>query len=137
MAFLAFVVCAGCGSSSDTAPSANVPFSSVDLKVGTGTAAMAGKTVTVNYTGWLYDASKADNKGTQFDSSLAAGRTPFFFVLGAGQVIKGWDQGVVGMQVGGSRRLIIPPDLGYGSSGNGPIPPNATLVFDIDLLSIQ
>jgi FKBP-type peptidyl-prolyl cis-trans isomerase FkpA len=136
-AFFAFVVCAGCGSSSDTAPSANVPFSSVDLKVGTGTAATAGKTVTVNYTGWLYDASKADNKGTQFDSSLSAGRTPFFFVLGAGQVIKGWDQGVVGMQFGGSRRLIIPPDLGYGSSGNGPIPPNATLVFDIDLLSIQ
>jgi FKBP-type peptidyl-prolyl cis-trans isomerase FkpA len=127
---------AACGSS-DTTPSANVPFSSVDLKVGTGATASAGKTITVNYTGWLYDASKPDNKGTQFDSSLSAGRTPFTFVLGTGAVIKGWDQGVVGMQVGGSRRLVIPPDLGYGSSGSGPIPPNATLVFDIDLLSVQ
>jgi FKBP-type peptidyl-prolyl cis-trans isomerase FkpA len=131
-----FVVCGACGSS-DTAPTVNVPFSSVDLKVGTGATAAAGQTLTVNYTGWLYDASKTDNKGTQFDSSLSAGRTPFQFVLGAGQVIKGWDQGLVGMKIGGSRRLIIPPDLGYGSSGSGPIPPNATLVFDIDLLSAQ
>jgi FKBP-type peptidyl-prolyl cis-trans isomerase FkpA len=131
------VALAACGSS-DTAPSANVPFSSVDLKVGTGATASTGKTVFVNYTGWLYDASKPDNKGTQFDSSLSPGRTPFGpLVLGAGQVIKGWDQGIPGMQVGGSRRLIIPPDLGYGATGNGPIPPNATLVFDIDLLNVQ
>lgn len=136
------VVSAACGGS-DTTPTANanVPFSSVDLKVGTGATAATGQDVLVNYTGWLYDASKTDNKGTQFDSSLSPGRGPFDFVIGAttGQkaVIPGWSQGVVGMKVGGSRRLIIPPDLGYGSSGSGPIPPNATLVFDIDLLSIQ
>jgi FKBP-type peptidyl-prolyl cis-trans isomerase FkpA len=136
VALCAIIVCAACGGG-DTTPSANVPFSSVDLKVGTGATAATGQHVFVNYTGWLYDASKPDNKGTQFDSSLTPGRGPFDFVLGAGQVIKGWDQGVVGMKVGGSRRLIIPPDLGYGPSGSGPIPPNATLVFDIDLLNIQ
>jgi FKBP-type peptidyl-prolyl cis-trans isomerase FkpA len=135
-AFCSLVVCSACGSS-DTTPSANVPFSSVDLKVGTGATAATGQHVVVNYTGWLYDASKTDNKGTQIDSSLSPGRTPFDFVLGAGAVIKGWDQGVVGMKVGGSRRLVIPPDLGYGSAGKGSVPPNATLVFDIDLLSIQ
>ena len=138
-AALALVVSSACGSS-DTTPSANVPFSSVDLKVGTGPTAATGQHVSVNYTGWLYDASKTDNKGTQFDSSLSPGRTPFDFVIGAtgpDSVIQGWNQGVVGMKVGGSRRLIIPPDLGYGASGRGPIPPNATLVFDIDLLSVQ
>ena len=89
----------------------------------------------MNYTGWLYDGSKAETKGTQFDSNT--GRGAFFFVLGAGQVIAGWDQGVAGMKVGGKRRLIIPPSLGYGSAGAGPIPGNATLVFDVELLSVQ
>jgi FKBP-type peptidyl-prolyl cis-trans isomerase FkpA len=135
-AALAVVALAACGSS-DTAPSANVPFSSVDLKVGTGATASTGKRVFVNYTGWFYDASKPDNKGTQFDSSLSPGRTPYNFVLGTGAVIAGWDRGVAGMQVGGSRRLIIPPDLAYGASGFQSIPPNATLVFDIDLLNVQ
>jgi FKBP-type peptidyl-prolyl cis-trans isomerase FkpA len=106
------------------------------LTIGTGATAVAGQHATVNYTGWLYDASKTDNKGMQIDSSLSPGRTPFGFTLGAGQVIQGWDQGVVGMKVGGSRRLIVPPALAYGSTGSGPVPPNATLVFDIDLLSI-
>jgi len=88
--------------------------------------------VTVAYTAWLYDSSKTDGKGAQFDSNN------YTFTLGTGQVIKGWDQGVVGMRVGGQRRLVIPPDLAYGSAGSsGVIPPNATLVFDITLISVQ
>ena len=89
----------------------------------------------MNYTGWLYDASRPDQKGLQFDSSV--GRTPFTFNLGSNQVIDGWDRGVVGMKVGGLRRLVIPPSLAYGGTRNGPIPPNATLVFDIELLDAQ
>jgi len=113
-----------------------VPYSQIDLRVGTGTEATAGRTITVNYTGWLYAAGAADNKGTQFDSSV--GRAPFSFVLGRGQVIAGWDQGVAGMRVGGQRRLVIPPSLAYGSAGSPPvIPPNATLVFDVELLTVQ
>jgi FKBP-type peptidyl-prolyl cis-trans isomerase FkpA len=128
---------ASCGGSSSTSPTPSVSFSSTDLIVGTGAIAAVGNAVTVNYTGWLYDSSKPDNKGTQFDTSI--GRAPFAFQLGAGQVIKGWDQGVVGMRVGGMRRLVIPPDLAYGSAGagGGAIPPNAALVFDINLLAVQ
>ena len=138
-ALVALSAAAACGSSSSTTPTTtstvNVPFSSTDLTVGTGATAAVGNHVTVNYTGWLYDSTKTDNKGAQFDTSI--GRGPFPFTLGAGQVIAGWDQGVVGMKVGGSRRLIIPPSLGYGATGvAGTIPPNATLVFDITLLSI-
>jgi FKBP-type peptidyl-prolyl cis-trans isomerase FkpA len=115
----------------------SAPYSTTDLRVGSGTEATSGKTVTVNYTGWLYSDSAAQNKGTQFDTSV--GKTPFVFLLGAGQVIAGWDRGVVGMKVGGQRRLIIPPELGYGSqgAGGGVIPPNATLVFDVDLLDVR
>ena len=91
--------------------------------------------MTVHYTGWLYSASAPDNKGTQFDTSAARG--PFSFILGARQVIAGWDQGVAGMRVGGMRRLVIPPSLGYGGTANGPIPANSTLVFDVELLSVQ
>ncbi|MBP6716314.1 MAG: FKBP-type peptidyl-prolyl cis-trans isomerase [Acidobacteria bacterium] len=133
---VALVCFSACGST-PTSPSqgVNVAFSSTDLTVGTGTTATAGRLLAVHYTGWLYDASKTDNKGTQFDSS--AGRSTFAFVLGAGQVIAGWDQGVVGMKVGGKRRLIIPPTLGYGSAAAGPIPPNSTLVFDIELIAVQ
>ena len=110
---------------------------SVELKAGTGEVATAGKIAVVQYTGWLYEASAKDNKGKQFDSSLNQGQ-PFRFPVGAGQVIKGWDQGVVGMKVGASRRLIIPADLAYGDSGaGGVIPPGATLVFDIDLVAIE
>ena len=124
----------GCTSSS-TSPSNSPAFSQTDVRAGTGTAAANGKALTVNYTGWLYDASKSDLKGLQFDSSV--GKTPFTFTLGAGQVIAGWDQGLVGMQVGGLRRLVIPPSLAYGATRFGSIPPNATLVFEIELLAVQ
>ncbi len=131
---------AACGSSpSSPSSTATAAYSQTDLRLGTGAEATTGRRVTVNYTGWLYSASAAENKGTQFDSSLSAGRAPFVFSVGAGQVIRGWDRGVVGMRVGGSRRLVIPADLAYGSAGagGGVIPPNATLVFDIDLLDVQ
>ena len=124
----------GC-TNSTTGPSTGAPYSQTDVLVGTGDPAVNGKLVTVNYTGWLYDGSKADGKGTQFDTSIGA--TPFTFTLGAGQVIAGWEQGVPGMKVGGIRRLVIPPSLAYGGSRNGPIPPNATLVFDIELVNVQ
>lgn len=132
------VATSACGGSnaSPTSPSQpGAPYSQTDIRVGTGAEATAGRTLTVNYTGWLYNPSGTDGKGTQFDSS--AGRGPFSFVLGRGQVIAGWDQGVAGMRVGGLRRLVLPPNLAYGASGNGPIPPNATLVFDIELLNVQ
>lgn len=100
-----------------------------DVRVGTGDTATTGRQVTVDYTGWLPN-------GTQFDSSKSAGRTPFFFVPGQGRVIAGWDEGIVGMKVGGLRKLVIPASLGYGDQRNGPIPPNSVLVFDVELLSI-
>jgi len=109
----------------------------VELKPGPGEAVTPGKIAVVQYTGWLYDAAAADHKGRQFDSSRTAGQ-PFRFPLGTGQVIKGWDQGVAGMKVGESRRLIIPSDLAYGDNGaGGAIPPGAALVFDIDLVAIE
>lgn len=127
---------AGCDSSSPSAPSVSVPFTMTDLTVGMGVAAANGQVLKVDYTGWLYDASALDNKGMMFDSS--AGRPPFMFTLGAGQVIQGWEQGLVGMQVGGVRRLVIPPELGYGQQGSGnAVPPNATLIFDVELISVQ
>jgi len=105
----------------------------VDIKVGTGEEAIKGAKVTVHYTGWLYVNGKRGNK---FDSSVDSGR-PFEFTLGAGQVIKGWDEGVAGMKVGGKRELFIPPDLAYGSRGAaGVIPPNATLDFEVQLLKV-
>ena len=108
-----------------------------DNKIGTGAEATAGHNVTVHYTGWLYDEKAPDHKGRKFDSSRDRNE-PFVFSLGAGQVIKGWDQGVAGMKVGGQRTLIIPPDLGYGARGaGGAIPPNATLVFDVELLGVN
>ena len=120
-------------SSNPTAPTSSPPFSQTDLVVGTGAQASAGSHVTVSYTGWLYDATRANGKGNQFDSSPS-----YSFMLGVGTVIAGWDQGVVGMRVGGQRRLVIPPNLAYGSTGAGTtISPNATLVFEITLLSIR
>ena len=110
---------------------------SVEINPGTGEPITAGKTAVVQYTGWLYEAAAKDHKGKQFDSSRTGGQ-PFRFPVGTGQVIKGWDQGVVGMKVGESRRLIIPADLAYGDSGaGGVIPPGATLVFDIDLVAVE
>ena len=108
-----------------------------EVKAGTGAEATPGRQVTVQYTGWLYDEGKSDHKGTKFDSSRDRNE-PFTFRLGGGEVIPGWDQGVAGMKVGGQRTLTIPPDLGYGSQGaGGVIPPNATLVFDVELLNVS
>jgi FKBP-type peptidyl-prolyl cis-trans isomerase FkpA len=109
----------------------------IDNVVGTGAEAGLGLQVQVNYTGWLYDPNAIDNHGKKFDSSV--GREAFEFQLGAKQVIKGWDQGVLGMKVGGKRTLIIPGDLAYGKrgAGNGLIPPDAILVFDIELLNVK
>jgi FKBP-type peptidyl-prolyl cis-trans isomerase FkpA len=108
-----------------------------DNRVGSGNDAQAGRTVVVHYTGWLYDESRSDKKGRKFDSSRDRNE-PFSFDLGAGQVIPGWDQGVAGMRVGGQRTLVIPPSLGYGARGaGGVIPPNATLVFDVELMDVR
>ncbi|MEQ1728614.1 MAG: FKBP-type peptidyl-prolyl cis-trans isomerase [Vicinamibacterales bacterium] len=138
----AFSACGGNGGS----PEATIGGSGVsnsttlqvtEVKVGTGTEATSGKVVSVHYTGWLYNEAAADKHGTKFDSSRDRNQ-PFDFPLGAGQVIRGWDQGVAGMKVGGQRTLIIPPSLGYGSAGaGGVIPGNATLVFDVELLGVR
>ncbi|HVF63284.1 MAG TPA: FKBP-type peptidyl-prolyl cis-trans isomerase [Casimicrobiaceae bacterium] len=109
----------------------------IDVKQGTGAEAADGKPVLVHYTGWLYDPAAPEGKGTKFDSSRDRG-VPFGFFLGGGKVIKGWDQGVVGMKVGGQRQLVIPPSLGYGERGaGGVIPPNATLIFDVELIDVK
>jgi FKBP-type peptidyl-prolyl cis-trans isomerase FkpA len=129
------VLAAGCGSTSATGPSSTAPFSQVDLRLGTGTEAVAGNVLTVNYTGWFYDPTKSDLKGLQFDSSVTT--TPFVFQLGVGQVIQGWDQGLVGMKIGGIRKLVIPSSLAYGGVRNHSIPPYATLVFEVELLDVQ
>ena len=108
-----------------------------DIKKGTGPVIQSGQTAVVHYTGWLYTDGAPENKGKKFDSSRDRNQ-PFSFPLGGGQVIQGWDEGVAGMQVGGQRRLVIPPEMGYGAAGaGGVIPPNATLVFDVELLAIQ
>jgi FKBP-type peptidyl-prolyl cis-trans isomerase len=108
-----------------------------DLTPGAGAKIQAGQTALVHYTGWLFDAGAPENKGAKFDSSVDRNE-PFEFPVGAGMVIKGWDQGVAGMAVGGKRRLVIPPDMGYGARGaGGVIPPNATLVFDVELVEIR
>lgn len=101
-----------------------------DIIVGQGAEAVKHSIITVNYTGWLED-------GTKFDSSLNPGREPLRFTLGAGQMIQGFDQGIVGMKVGGKRKLTIPPNLGYGSQDKGIIPPNSTLIFELDLLIVE
>ena len=109
----------------------------IELTEGTGTEARPGNTVVVHYTGWLYDPQAEDGKGKKFDSSVDRG-SPFDFPLGAGRVIRGWDAGVAGMKAGGKRRLIIPPDMGYGQRGAGRvIPPGATLLFDVELLDVR
>lgn len=109
-----------------------------DVVKGAGEGISAGQQAVVHYTGWLYEPGKPDHKGKQFDSSRDRGK-PFRFTIGAGGVIKGWDEGVQGMQPGGQRQLVIPASLGYGEAGagGGVIPPNATLLFDIELLAIE
>ena len=109
----------------------------IDEVIGAGAVAAPGQSVTVHYTGWLYDEKAPQQRGQKFDSSLDRGQ-PFTFKLGAGQVIRGWDEGVAGMKVGGKRTLLIPAWLGYGSSGaGGVIPPNASLVFEVELLDVS
>jgi FKBP-type peptidyl-prolyl cis-trans isomerase len=132
------VAAAGCSKDTGTSPSStvNVPFSTVDLRVGTGAEATTGRGVTVHYTLWLYNAQGVDNKGTMVQTSV--GGTPFSFTVGTG-VIPGFSQGVTGMRVGGLRRITVPPSLGYGAnppSGSG-IPANATLIFELELLAVQ
>ena len=133
----------GCSKSVETNQENSMNVSGVteliktDVVVGEGEEATAGKTVSVHYTGWLYDEAAADHKGKKLDSSRDRGEA-FDFPLGAGHVIKGWDQGVAGMKVGGQRTLVIPPDLAYGSRGAGRvIPANATLVFDVEFLGVR
>jgi FKBP-type peptidyl-prolyl cis-trans isomerase FkpA len=128
-------VVAGCNQSNATGPSMSATYNQTDLRLGTGTEAVAGKNLTVTYTGWLYDPTKPDHKGLQFDSNV--GGTPFTFTLGTQQVIAGWDQGLPGMKVGGARQLTIPAALAYGGVRNGPIPPFASLVFEIELNDVQ
>jgi FKBP-type peptidyl-prolyl cis-trans isomerase FkpA len=141
---LALVVCiaalGACGGQQPVvAPASPVTtLQSTVLTPGTGAAVSAGQTAVVQYTGWLYDAAAKDNKGKQFDSSRVSGGRAFKFPVGTGSVIKGWDQGVVGMTIGESRRLVIPPDLAYGDRGaGGVIPPGATLVFDVELVGVE
>lgn len=134
--FLTLLATIGCGGAEAplTSP-APTAFSQTDLVVGSGAAARRGARLTVQYTGWLYDASRPDNKGKQFDSSV--GSEPFTFRLGDGEVIRGWDQGFDGMRARGKRRLVIPPELGYGSAGTQGIPGNAGLVFEMELLDVR
>ncbi len=129
-----------CGGNTGSAPAGEVNVTQLikqDGKVGSGAEAVSGRTVTVHYTGWLYAPGSADHKGNKFDSSRDRNE-PFAFALGAGQVIRGWDEGVAGMKVGGQRTLTIPPEMGYGARGaGGGIPPNATLLFDVELLDVK
>jgi FKBP-type peptidyl-prolyl cis-trans isomerase FkpA len=132
---LAALAAGGAACTSPTSPTVRVPFAIEDLRAGTGAAAEAGQTLMVNYTGWLYDDTKSDKKGAQFDAS-ATGQ-PFVFKLGYAQVIQGWDQGLLGMKVGGLRKLVVPSAMAYGRAGVGStIPPNATLVFEVELISL-
>jgi FKBP-type peptidyl-prolyl cis-trans isomerase FkpA len=129
------------GPSDSAVPAAAAPAVATlevgELTVGSGAPITPGQKAVVQYTGWLYETSAPDKKGKEFDSSRNSGR-PFSFVVGAGQVIKGWDQGVLGMKVGGRRRLTIPADLGYGDIGAGDvIPPGAALVFDVELVAVE
>jgi FKBP-type peptidyl-prolyl cis-trans isomerase FkpA len=131
-AVLAFGLALAFGQAAASAPKA---LQKTDTVAGTGKLAKAGSTVTVHYTGWLYAPKEPGQHGSQFDSS--AGGEPFTFRLGAGKVIPGWDQGLVGMKAGGKRTLVVPAAMGYGSRGAGPIPPNANLIFDVQLLDVK
>ena len=133
---VALALLAGVVSCSDspTGPSTTAPYRELELRIGSGAEAVSGNTVSVNYTGWLYDPSQPDSKGLQFDTSV--GLSPLVFQLGVGGVIQGFDRGVTGMKVGGARRVIIPPSMGYGATRNNSIPPYSSLVFDIELVEI-
>ncbi|WP_024867913.1 FKBP-type peptidyl-prolyl cis-trans isomerase [Pseudoxanthomonas suwonensis] len=129
---------AGCAGEPGIPPGGSVAgLQRIDDQVGDGATATSGSDVTVHYTGWLYDENAPDQRGRKFDSSRDRGE-PFTFLLGAGQVIRGWDDGVAGMRVGGKRTLLIPSDYGYGRRGAGRvIPPNASLVFEVELLDVK
>jgi len=136
-AFVAVLSLTACGGGGDSSPKGGTTVSSpatltkTDSVVGTGAEATSGKNVTVNYTGWLYNASASDFKGTRFDSGS------FSFVLGAGTVIPGFDQGVSGMKVGGKRTILVPASLGYGATGTAGIPGNSGLVFEVELTAVK
>lgn len=138
VAVLSLSACGGGGSGSSSSSSSSSAVADVaqlsytDNTVGTGAQAVSGKTVSVNYTLWLYSATASDHKGSQFDTS-----TSYQVKLGSGQTISGFDQGIQGMQVGGTRTILIPSSMGYGSTGSGQVPPNAGLVFQVDLVSVQ
>ena len=131
---------AACGDDSPSSPTSpttlpRAEYSQTDLLVGTGTEATNGRRLSVHYTLWMYDPAGSNGKGQQIQTSV--GGTPYPFVLGTGAVIAGWDRGVPGMLIGGRRRLVLPPELAYGAAGNPPIPGNASLVFEIELLGVQ
>ena len=125
--------CPAAAQSQGNATTSMTGLQMIDTKVGTGPNPRSGQTCVMHYTGWLYEGGK---KGRKFDSSVDRGQ-PFEFAIGRKQVIAGWDEGVATMKVGGKRTLIIPPQLGYGLRGSGSIPPNATLIFDVELLGIK
>jgi FKBP-type peptidyl-prolyl cis-trans isomerase FkpA len=132
---LIVIVLAGTtGCVGSASPTRTPVYNQTDLLLGSGDEAVVGRVVTVNYTGWIFDPLRPEQKGAVFDSSL--GRAPFVFTLGAGSVIAGWERGVPGMRVGGIRRLLIPPSLGYGATRTGALPPYASLVFEIEMLSV-
>lgn len=123
----------------DATPQRSAPVTElqkIDIVKGTGEGISQGQVAVVHYTGWLYQPGALESKGTKFDSSRERGE-PFRFTIGAGEVIRGWEEGVQGMQPGGQRRLVIPSEMAYGPSGRGPIPPDAPLVFDVELLAIE
>lgn len=137
-ALFALILIAACGDTPPPYTGGDVgEFQRIDVIEGSGDVAKAGDEVSVHYTGWLYDQAAADRRGEKFDSSVDRGQ-PFVFMLGAGRVIRGWDEGVAGMRVGGKRELLIPADLGYGTKGaGGAIPPGASLVFEVELRDIR
>ena len=131
LALVAATLAGGC----DDTPTQPAPaFAQTDLRIGSGTPAANGLRLTTHYTGWLYDATRPDSKGLQFETNV--GGQPLQFVLGEGRVIQGWEQGLVGMEPGGLRRLVIPPDLAYGGTRRGPIPPNSTLIFEVEVTEV-
>lgn len=133
---LTLTACGGGGDDKpvDTGP-AQPAFTKTDTLVGTGLEATNGDLLTVHYTGWLYDSTKTGNKGTEFDSSV--GKAAFSFTIGRGSVIAGWDQGLLGMKVGGKRTLIIPAGLAYGATARDKIPANSPLLFEVELISLK
>ena len=137
VAVLSVLLLAACGGPPPYTGGDVAELQRIDMTAGNGAAAVAGDKVSVHYTGWLYDERVPEKRSRKFDSSLDRGQ-PFSFVLGAGQVIRGWDEGVAGMRVGGKRTLRIPADMGYGKRGAGRvIPPHASLVFEVELLDVQ